>query len=76
MFISQMILIAVFLAVASAAPQFFRDQEQRPQYFEEQQRPQVLITKQAQEHDTERQKYSYRSASTTLISFHQQVLQL
>ena len=54
-------LVAVFLAVASAAPQFFG----------EQQRPQVVITKQAQEHDTERQKYSYRLASTTLISFHQ-----
>ena len=44
-----MILIAVFLAVASAAPQF----------FEEQRKP-VLVVKQAQEHDTEQQKYSYR----------------
>merc|ERR1712071_50234 len=43
-----MILIAVFLAVASAAPQF----------FEEQRKP-VLIVKQAQEHDTEQQKYSF-----------------
>ena len=45
-----MILIAVFLAVASAAPQFFDEQQRKP----------VLIVKQAQEHDTEQQKYSYR----------------
>jgi len=43
-----MILIAVFLAVASAAPQFF-DEQRKP----------VLIVKQAQEHDTDQQKYSY-----------------
>ena len=42
----QMMLLAVFLAVAAAAPQ-----------------SQVVIVKQAQEHDTAQQKYSYRSAS-------------
>ena len=53
-----MMMIAVFLAVAAAAPQFL-DEQRKP----------VIITKQAQEHDTEQQKYSYRSASTILIPF-------
>merc|ERR1712071_631078 len=40
-----MILIAVFLAVAAAAPQ--------------DQRPAAIILKQTQNHDTEQQKFSY-----------------
>ena len=44
-----MILVAMFLAVAAAAPQFL-DEQRKP----------VLITKQAQEHDTAQQKYSFR----------------
>ena len=41
-----MILIAVFFAVAAAAPQ--------------DQRPAAIILKQTQNHDTEQQKFSYR----------------
>merc|ERR1712105_270366 len=55
-----MMLIAVLLAVAGAVPQesaqFF--EEQRPQSYQEQ-GSQVAIVKQAQEHDTAQQKYSY-----------------
>ena len=60
----QMMMMAIFLAVAAAAPQFL--EQQVPQTFVEPRKP-VLITKRTQEHDTYQQKYSYRLPSTIIL---------